>query len=105
MPTDDNAQPPLQELFTPRQWALLTKKLRLSPRQAEIARLICLGFPNNRIPSLLQLHDSTVRIHRRALYRKLGIRDRVGVPVTLILAAKRRKLGHKADHLPRLGEL
>jgi len=84
-PADRNEHP-LPELFTPRQWAVLTKRLDLSPRQAEIARLICLGYRNNEVPALLRLHDATIRVHRRVLYRKLGIRDRVGVPVKLILA-------------------
>ena len=78
-------QHPLPELFSQRQWRTLARRLELSPRQVQIARLICLGHRNNAIPKLLGLHDATVRMHRRILYRRVKIHERVGVPVRMVL--------------------
>jgi len=77
---------PLPDLFTKEQWTALTERFRLSRRQKEIARLICLGYSNTAIARELGLKNDTVRMHNRELFKKLAIRQRMGVPVCLVLA-------------------
>lgn len=79
----------LPELFTPSRWVTLAKRFRLSKRQKEIARLICLGFSNTAIGKELGLRPDTVRMHNRELFKKLAIRQRMGVPVRLVIADRR----------------
>lgn len=83
-PTEPRA--PLPDLFTNERWVALAAKFRLSRRQREVARLICLGYSNTAIAKELGIEHDTVRMHNRELFKKLGIRQRMGVPVHLVLA-------------------
>jgi PAS domain S-box-containing protein len=49
----------------------------LSPRQAQIARLLALGFSPGNIAAHLDLSVETVRTHIKSIYHKVGIRCRV----------------------------
>jgi LuxR family maltose regulon positive regulatory protein len=48
----------------------------LSPREAEIARLLAQGYSNKLIGRELQLSEGTVKFHLRNLYAKLGAHSR-----------------------------
>ncbi len=91
-------QPPvcdryLPDLFSPQQWRILAKQLGLTPRQRQIARLICLGQTNDEMAVKLELAPHTVRMHKQALYRRLRIRDRIGVPIRVVIAFRDGALG------------
>lgn len=58
----------------------------LSPREAEVLRLIVRGYSNRDIARELFISESTVKSHTSAIYRKLGAEDRAGA----ILAAIKR---------------
>ena len=48
----------------------------LSPREAQVLRLVCDGQSNKEIARALTLHESTVKLHVKTLSRKLGARNR-----------------------------
>jgi len=77
---------PLSDLFTDEQWAAMADRLRLSKRQRQAARLICLGCSNTTISRELGIKRDTVRMHNRELFQKLGVRQRMGVLVRMVLA-------------------
>lgn len=81
----------LPELFSRQQWRILAEQLGLTPRQEQIARLICLGLTNDEMAAELSLATNTVRMHKQALYKRLGICDRIGVPIRLVVAARKEK--------------
>jgi len=78
----------LPELFTSDEWKALAAKLRLTPRQSEVARLICLGLSKPQIAKTLQISEATARLHVKELFKRLAINDRVGVPVRLVVASR-----------------
>ena len=45
----------------------------LSPREAEVARLVALGQPNKLIAAALSISEKTVHIHRQHVMEKLGL--------------------------------
>jgi DNA-binding NarL/FixJ family response regulator len=51
----------------------------LTVREREIARLVMSGLKNKSIAGQLQLCEGTVKIHLHNIYRKLGIRNRMGL--------------------------
>jgi len=53
------------------------KPLGLSPRQRQILALVAQGRGNEEIAAELQLSPNTVKFHVRALYARLGVRNRV----------------------------
>lgn len=46
---------------------------RLSPREAEVARLLALGQPNKRVAQALGISEKTVHIHRQHVMEKMDI--------------------------------
>lgn len=53
------------------------KCLTLSPRHRQILRMIAEGSSNEEIAHTLSLSPNTVKFHVRALYSRLGVRNRV----------------------------
>ncbi len=49
----------------------------LSPREQEIARLVAAGTNNKRIAAQLDITERTVKAHLSAIFRKLGVPDRL----------------------------
>jgi len=68
----------------PLNWQEVTAKYALSPRQEEIAKLICDSLSNEQIAEHLGITGNTVRMHIKLLYEKLGVKDRVGVAMRLL---------------------
>ena len=55
----------------------------LSPREAEIARLVAQGLPNKVIASVLEISTWTVGTHVRRLFAKLGVTSRAAMVARL----------------------
>ena len=58
-------------------FAACAEKLGITPREAEIVRLILEGKDSKRITEELFISDHTVKNHLHHVYQKLGIRNRV----------------------------
>lgn len=54
----------------------LAERYRLSPRESEIAALICEGSTNQEVAASLYISENTVKKHLLSLYRKLGVTSR-----------------------------
>lgn len=68
----------------------------LTPRELEILECIADGFSNKMIARELDITDGTVKLHVKAILRKLGMRSRVEAAVAAVeqgLGRKRRSLG------------
>lgn len=60
--------------------------LGLSPRQAEVARLLQEGLTNTQIARRLGISESTVRKHIEAVFTTLGVTSRAGAVARLLTA-------------------
>lgn len=56
-----------------------TRLDRLTPREREIAQLIGGGASNKEIAGQLHITEATVKAHLTAIFRKLGLSDRLGL--------------------------
>ena len=68
----------------------------LTPRELEILECIADGSSNKMIARTLEITDGTVKLHVKAILRKLGMRSRVEAAVTAVehgLGRNRRKSG------------
>ena len=50
---------------------------QLTPRQQEVAALICLGYTNQQIASQLSISPETVKSHIRAVLKRFKVRSKV----------------------------
>ena len=48
----------------------------LTPRESEVAELLVRGLTNREIAALLFITQSTVKVHIRHVYEKLGVKNR-----------------------------
>ncbi len=68
----------LVERFANRDTAVLHRDLTaLTPREAEVLRLLAKGRSNAELAGLLHLSEATVKTHVARILAKLGLRDRV----------------------------
>ena len=56
----------------------------LTPRELEILECIADGFSNKMIARALEISDGTVKLHVKAILRKLGMRSRVEAAVSAV---------------------
>jgi DNA-binding CsgD family transcriptional regulator len=73
-------------LFTTHEWNRLRRICRLSPRQQQVAQLICEAYDAREIAEQLGLSVDTVRLHMKGLFARLGVGNRVGVVMALVRA-------------------
>ena len=64
------------DLFTSQEWLFLASRLELSPRQLEVARLVCDGHKNLIVAQQLGVSIETIKTHLRRMYDKLDVNDR-----------------------------
>jgi len=65
--------------FNTKQWKYLRKCWHLTPREVEVAKLVCEGFDNDQIGRKLHIAYNTVRAHLGNIFRKIGVRSKAGV--------------------------
>jgi DNA-binding NarL/FixJ family response regulator len=65
-------------------WIQLAELLALTPRQSQLARLICAGHTYKSMALAMGISVNTVRVHVRALFTKLDAHDRLGVVLRIL---------------------
>lgn len=68
---------PAVSLLNDRQWQYLRRRFKITPRELEIAKLICLGLTNEEIANHLKISTGTVKVHVRNLYRKTWVENKI----------------------------
>jgi len=79
-------------VFTKRQWKYLRKCWHLTPREIEIAKLVCKGFDNDRIADKLHIAYNTVRAHLGNVFRKMGVKGKSSVILEFIDVLQKAKI-------------
>ncbi len=82
--TDDIAKTSLGLLINDRRWAYLKKRHGMTPRELQVAKLICSGFSNEVIAKELSIRHATVKTHIRNLYRKLWVHSKISMLLKFI---------------------
>jgi len=80
------ASPPL---FTEAEWHQLSRAAGFTPRQGQVARLLCEGATYEAIAERTGISLNTVRLHVRLAFEKLGVHDRVRFLLELIALHRR----------------
>ncbi len=71
-------------LLEEKHWSYIKKRYNISPRELEIAKLVCQGFSNKKISNELQIELGTVKVHLRNIYRKVRVKNKIILLLTFI---------------------
>lgn len=64
-------------LLDDKQWSYLQRRYGLTPRELQIADLVCRGLRNGSIAKDLKIRPETVKTHVRNIYRKVKVRSKI----------------------------
>ena len=64
-------------LLDERQWSYLQRRYGLTPRELQIADLVCRGLKHGSIAKDLKIRPETVKTHVRNIYRKVQVRSKI----------------------------
>lgn len=85
------------ELISQQEWIDLQRGLRLSDRQAQIARLLVQGKADKQIAYELGISVSTVRTYMDRLFHRFDLNDRVGLIVHMFRCVREQSAdGHQS---------
>jgi DNA-binding CsgD family transcriptional regulator len=70
--------------FKTKQWEYLSKIWHLTPREVEVAKLVCEGLDNEKISQKLRIAYNTVRAHLGNIFRKVGTKGKTGIILEFI---------------------
>ena len=71
-------------VFKAKQWDYLKRAWHLTPREIEVAKLVCQDYDNRRISQKLNVSYNTVRAHLGNIFRKVGVNGKAGLILTFI---------------------
>jgi DNA-binding NarL/FixJ family response regulator len=71
-----------------KQWVFVQNRYSLTPRECQIAELICQGLRNGNIAGHLQIKPGTVKTHTRNIYRKVHVKSKIAMLLRFLTEAR-----------------
>jgi len=75
-----------------KQWDYLSKCWHLTPREIQVAKLVCKGLDNEQIGQKLQIEYNTVRAHLGNIFHKVGVRGKANLILEFVAVLQRAKI-------------
>ena len=66
-------------LLNEKQWNYVQNRYSLTPRERQIAELVCKGLRNGNIAKYLCIRPGTVKTHTRNIYRKVHVKSKIAM--------------------------
>jgi DNA-binding CsgD family transcriptional regulator len=76
-PCDSFYKQPDVTLLNDKQWRYIQRRYRISPRELEVAKLICRGYINGDIAAKLDVKPGTVKTHIKSIFGKTRARNKI----------------------------
>ena len=64
-------------LLDEKQWLYLKKRYSMTPRELQVAILVCRGFSNDEVAKALKMKHGTVKTHLRNIYRRTRVKSKI----------------------------
>lgn len=61
------------------QWLFVQNRYNLTPRERQIAEMLCQGLRNCNIARTLRIKPGTVKTHTRNIYRKVRVKSKISM--------------------------
>ena len=71
-------------LLSDEQWSYLRRRYHISPRELEIAKLVCQGLTNGDMARELGVQLGTVKTHLRSLFLKVRVKNRISLLLSFL---------------------
>ena len=68
---------PAGVLLDEKHWVFLKKRYHMTPRELQVAILVCRGFNNDGIAKALAIRHGTVKTHLRNIYRRVRVKNKI----------------------------
>jgi len=69
-------------------WRYLSRRYELTPREVQIAELVCQGLRQGSIARQLRIQPGTVKTHIRNIYRKVKVRNQMNMLLRFVSEAR-----------------
>jgi DNA-binding CsgD family transcriptional regulator len=79
-------------VFETKKWEYLRKCWHLTPREVEIAKLVCKGLDNNKVSKKLNIEYNTVRAHLGNIVRKVGVKGKTGMILEFVEVLQKARI-------------
>ena len=79
-------------VFKAKQWEYLRKRWHLTPREVEVAKLVCDGMDNKQIGKKLHIKYNTARSHLGNMFRKVGVKSKAGIILEFIRRLQKARI-------------
>ncbi|MHC4205391.1 MAG: response regulator transcription factor [Planctomycetota bacterium] len=66
-------------LLNEKQWTYVQNRYNLTPRERQIAELVCKGLRIGSIAKYLRIKPGTVKTHTRNIYRKVHVKSKIAM--------------------------
>jgi DNA-binding CsgD family transcriptional regulator len=70
---------PKPVLLDEKQWLYIQKRYSMSPRELEVAKLVCQGLTNEDMADKLKVRPGTVKTHLRSIFNKARVRNKISM--------------------------
>jgi len=77
--SDSSYKRPEIILLNKKQWAYVQNLYNLTPRERQVAELVCKGLRNGNIAKFLKIKPGTVKTHTRNIYRKVHVKSKIAM--------------------------
>jgi len=85
-------------------WSYIRKQYSMSPRELQVARLVCEGFNNDEIANSLKITQGTIKTHIRNIYRRVRVKNKIEMLLKFVDHASKSPIRSKID-LPILTDV
>jgi DNA-binding CsgD family transcriptional regulator len=75
-----------------KEWDYLSKTWHLTPREVQVAKLVCKGLDNEQIRQKLHIKYNTVRAHLGNMFRKVGVKGKATLILEFVAVLQRAKI-------------
>jgi DNA-binding CsgD family transcriptional regulator len=71
-------------LLDEKHWGYVQKRYHMSPRELQVAKLVCRGFCNGDVAKELGIRGGTAKTHLRNIYRKIRAKNKIAMLLKIV---------------------
>lgn len=101
---DSRRKEPDIVLLNSKQWLYVQNRYNLTPRERQIAELICQGLRNGGIARALHIKTGTVKTHTRNIFRKVRVESKIAMLLRFVTDARDLSATYEGTHAAPIGE-